>query len=232
MQSDISQSGQLYAVLGWLEKNRKQIISSAVILTVVGIIVAFVLWRNQQKEIAAGEAVSAMTLSATQGNVKAADWLKVAAETSGTGAGARALLTAAGDQFVDGKIADAQASFQKFLTEYDGSALTAQAKYGIAVCLLAQGKTNEALPAFKEIVDRFASANVVTPAKYSLAQLYQAGGKLEQARDLYMDLAHDPQNTYGSEAMNQLNELFKANPKLRPSPAAAAPVAPAITPAK
>jgi predicted negative regulator of RcsB-dependent stress response len=232
MESEQTHSGDLYSLLGWLDKNRKQIISTAVIVAIVGVIVAFFVWRKSEKEIAAGEAISALMLSGSHEAPKADALLKVANENPGTDAGARALLAAAGLTFADGKTADAQNLFQKFLTDYEGNSLTPQAKLGIAACLEASGKTNEALSAFKEVVDRFVGENTATPAKFSLARLYEAQGKLEQARDLYMDLARDAQSTFGTEAISRLTAIIQAHPELRPGAAMATTNAPATLPAQ
>jgi TolA-binding protein len=159
--------------------------------------------------------------------------LKVANDSAGTDAGARALLTAAGKQFVDGKTDEAKASFQRFIADYPESVLIAQAKYGIAVCLDAQGKTSEAATAFKEVVDRYAGENTTMPAKFALARIYEADGKLEQARDYYLDIARDGRSTFGMEAGSRLTALIQKHPNLRPvAPAAVnrTSVAPAATP--
>lgn len=232
MESENKQSGDLYALLGWLEKNRNQIIIGAVVLIVVGIVVAFISWRKTEKEIAAGQALSAVLLTGTTTGASADALLKVANDNAGTDAAARALLSAAGQQFVDGKTDDAKVSFQRFAAEYPENPLMSQAKYGIAVCLEAQGKSSDAAVAFKEVVDRYAGENTTVPAKFSLARIYEDDGKLEQARDYYMDIARDGRNTFGMEAASRLNALFQKNPKLRPSAGESTMNRTTVTPAK
>lgn len=232
MESQIANPGQLYAVLGWLEKNRKQIIAVLAVLIVGVGVWWYAKCAGEAKELAAGEALSSVMLAAPQGSPPAADaLLKVANDNAGTDAGARALLTAAGQQFANGKTDDSLASFRRFMTEYDGSPLTPQAKLGVATCLQAQGKTAEATAAYKEIVDRYASANTVTPAKFALARLYEADGKLEQARDYYLELASDSQSSIGSDAYSRLTDLIQKHPNLRPQPTPA-PNATPVTPSK
>ena len=150
--------------------------------------------------------------------------LKVADDYSGTAASARALLVAAGQLFESGKVAEAQAGFEKFVGQYSGHPLMSQAKLGIAVCLHSQGKTNEAAVAFKEVVDRFTGEQTATPAKFYLASLYEAQGKPEMARDLFMDLARTSQTTFGQQAMARLNDMFQKNPQLRPGAVSPPPV--------
>ena len=216
MDSDIASTGQLYSLLGWVDKNRKQIISGAVIVVIAGVLVGFLNWRSKERRIEAGEKLSALMAEAGRDGVKSDVLLKLANDYPGTATGARALLMSAGQLFAEGKVAEAQAAFEKFLKDYDGDPLFAQAKLGIAVCLDVQGKTTEATTAFKEVVDRFPNENTVTPAKFNLAALYEAQGKTEQARDLYLDLTRDPQSTFGSESIARLTAMFQKNPALRP----------------
>lgn len=212
----------MYSLLAWFEKNRKQIISAVVLLILVGIVVAFMQWRGEQKAIAAGEALSAVLMEGKGAKVSSDSLLKVAADNAGTVAGGRALLMAAGQLFADGNVDGAQKQFQNFLTEYAGSPLTPQAKLGDAACLEAQGKNADAIIAFKEVVDRFGEANTRSHAKFSLARLNEAGGKLEQARDQYMELVQESQreaqrnsqSTFGPEAFGRLNDLMQKHPEL------------------
>lgn len=215
MESENTQSGDLYTLLGWLEKNKKMVIGVAVALVLVGIIYFYYDYRKSQNAIEAGQELSAAVLAS--GGASTDALLKVANDNAGTDAAARALLTAAGKQFVDGKIDDAKASFQRFISEYPESPLMSQAKYGVAVCLDAQGKTSEATTAFKEVMDRYAGENTTMPAKFALARIYEADGKLEQARDYYMDLARDGRNTFGMEAGTRVTALLQKHPNLRPT---------------
>jgi predicted negative regulator of RcsB-dependent stress response len=217
MESENKQSGDLYTLLGWLEKNRNQVITGVVVVILAGIIYFYFDYRKSERAVEAGQQLSAALLTGTTGGPSADALLKVANDNAGTDAGARALLTAAGKQFVDGKIDDAKASFQRFVSEYPESPLMNQAKYGIAVCLDTQGKGSEAATAFKEVMDRYAGENTTAPSKFALARIYEADGKLEQARDYYMDLARDGRNTFGMEAGSRVMALFQKHPNLRPT---------------
>ena len=217
MESEIKQSGDLYALLGWLDKNKNQVITGGVVIVLAGIAYFYFDWRKSEKQVEAGQALSAALLTGSSNGASAEALLKVANDNSGTDAAARALLSAAGKQFIDGKTDDAKASFQRFVTDYPENVLMAQAKYGIAVCLETQGQSSNAAVAFKEVVDRYAGENTTVPAKFSLARIYEAEGKLEQARDNYLDIARDGRNTFGMEAASRLNALFQKHPNLRPS---------------
>jgi predicted negative regulator of RcsB-dependent stress response len=229
MESDIAHTGQLYSFLGWLDKNRRQIISTSIVLALVGIVIAFVVWRNDQKEVAAGEALSSVMLAGNTAGDPIAALRKVASDYPGTDAAARALLAAAGQSFVQGKVAEAESLFRQFLAECSGNPLTPQAKFGVAACLDAEGKTNEAINAYKEVADRFNGENTSAPARLALGRLYESQGKLEQARDLYLKLAGESAGLIGTEAGDRLTDLFQKRPDLRPHTGALG--APAIAPA-
>jgi predicted negative regulator of RcsB-dependent stress response len=240
MESENTQSTDLYTLLAWFEKNRKQIISAIVIVIVVGIVIAFVQWNREQKEIAAGEALSAVVMTGNSSKPSADSLLKVAADNAGTVAAGRALLMAAGQMFTDGNVDGAQKNFQKFLTDYAGSPLTPQAKLGVAACLEAQGKKAEAIAAFKEVADRFGEANTRTHAKFSLARLNETEGKLELARDQYIELMQEAQresqrnsqSTFGPEAFGRLSDLMQKHPELakQSAPPTTTQVVPAANP--
>lgn len=236
MESENTQSTDLYSLLAWFEKNRKQIISAVVIVILIGIVIAYSQWRREQKEIAAGEALSAIVLAGNNSRPSSDSLLKVAEDNAGTVAAGRALLMAAGQLFADGNVDGAQKQFQKFLTDYEGSPLTPQAKLGAGACLEAQGKNAEAIAAFREVADRFGEANTRSHAKFSMARLNEADGKLEQARDQYMELVteaqresqRNSQSTFGPEAFGRLNDLMQKHPELAKQPVTATPsVAPA-----
>lgn len=221
MQAEQTHSGDLYTLLGWLDQNRKQLITGATIVVLVGIVVAFFVWQRGAREVQAGEALSALLASGgATGGVSSDSLLKLAADHGGTAAAARAQLAAAGQLFTEGKYADAQTQFQKFLANYSDSPLATQASLGAAASLEAQSKTAEAIAAYKGIAERKQDVAAAAQAKFSLARLYQADGKLAMARDLYMELASDPNSLSGSEAQGKLSELLRQHPDLRPAPAA------------
>ncbi|MEY4385319.1 MAG: hypothetical protein RLY20_602 [Verrucomicrobiota bacterium] len=236
MESENTQSGDIYTVLGWLEKNRKNLITAVVVIILVGVGVSYYNWRKTEGQIIAGEALSSVLMANLGTNVSANSLLSVANSHAGTEAGSRALLAAATQQFVDGKVSDAQASFARFISDYPESTLIAQAKYGLAVCIESQGKTAEAITAYKEVVDRYAEDNTRPSGKLALGRLYEADGKLELARDSYMDIARDSRSAVGMEAQTRLLGLLQKHPELQPkAPETSAPraaIAPSAAPAK
>jgi TolA-binding protein len=216
----------------WFEANKKQTLWGTGGLVVVGLIVAFVLYRQDEADVAAGEALSNVALpqmtGASRGETAEA-YLKVAAAHPGSRAGARALLLAAGGLFVEGKYDEAKAQFERFNREYSDSAFRGEALLGIAACLDAQGKTNEATAAYKDLVDRRPTDYVLPQARFALARLYEAQNKPELARNLFEEVERsNPYGSLGSEAGIRLEELKIKYPNLAapvmPTPTNAAPI--------
>ena len=116
MESDAGQIPISHKALAWFEANKKQTLTGAGVLLVVGVIVAFFLYHQNEAQIAASEALSMVAMPQLTGAGARADtveaYLKVAATYPNSGAGARALLMAAGGLFVDGKYDDAKAKFE------------------------------------------------------------------------------------------------------------------------
>ena len=64
MESENTQSGDLYTVLGWLEKNRRNLIIAVVAVILAGIAYYYANWRREQGQITAGETMSSLYMSA------------------------------------------------------------------------------------------------------------------------------------------------------------------------
>jgi predicted negative regulator of RcsB-dependent stress response len=222
MEAQQTHSGDVYDLLGWLDKNRDWLIKLGAALIVVGVIVSYLVWRKGAREIEAGEQLTALLASSAGAPVSAESLLKVAGDFAGTAAGARAQLAAAGQYFSEGKYADAQTQFQQFISVYAENPLAPQASLGVAASLEAQQKNAEASAAYKAIADRKQDMAAATAARFGLARLLITEGKLAAARDLYLELANDQYSMAGSEAASKLAELIQQHPELRP-------VAPAAT---
>jgi TolA-binding protein len=240
MQSEVHQLSQMDQLLVWFDKNKKQATWGALAVALIGLAVGLYVWRENEVQNAANEALSKVLASATPTQGVGTDaLLKVASDHAGTEAAKRAVLMAAGDYFDQGKYKEAQAQFDRFLRDYRESPFSPQALLGVAACKDALGMTNDAVNAYKDIADRHGSDSIAPQAKLALARLYEAQGKLELARDYYMQVAQaDPNGAIGSDANMSLAELFSKNPNLIPQRAApmtaplAAPAAPAAAPAK
>ncbi len=203
--------------LAWFEANKKQVAWGAGIITVVGLIVAYYVWSQREKQISAGQAltnVMAAPLSSGGQPESAEAYLKVAADRSGTGAGARALLAAGGVLFDQGKYAEAQTQFQKFSREYPDNPFRSQALLGVAAALDAQAKLDEAARAYKDLIDRHPGDVVVPQAKFALARIYESQNRFKEARDLYEDVGRTQgYSSLGNEAGMKAEELRSKLPQ-------------------
>jgi tetratricopeptide (TPR) repeat protein len=227
MESEVAQIPLWQQAWAWFETNKKQALWGAGVVLAVGLVVAFVLYRRNENQVAASEALSSVPAqqrgSAAQGDLAEA-YLKVAAAYPNTRAGSRALLFAGTSLFVGGKYAEARTQFERFNREYTSSPFRGEALLGIAACLNAEGKTNEAVAAYKDVIDRRLSEYALPEARFALGCLYEAQHKPELARNMFEDVErNNPYGSLGSEAGMRLEELKQKYPSL------AIPVAPPPT---
>jgi tetratricopeptide (TPR) repeat protein len=227
MESEAAQIPLWQQAWAWFETNKKPALWGAGAVVVIGLIVAFVLYRSNEADIAASEALSNVTLpgatGASRGDTVNA-FLKVAATYPNSRAGARALLLAAANLFADGKYPEAKAQFERFTREYASSPFRGEALLGIASCLNAQGNTAEAVTAYKDLIDRRLSEYVLPQARFALGCCYEAQNKPELARNLFEEVErNNPSSSLGSEAGMRLEELKLKYPNL------AIPAAPPMT---
>jgi TolA-binding protein len=207
----------------WYETNKQQAQLAILILVLLGIGVGYFLWHNSEKDVASGEALTAVSLSQagpggmSRGGAEDA-LLKVANDYPNSKAGARALLLAAGNLFVDGKYDQAKTQFEKFTRDYRESPFIGEALLGIAACLDAQNNQTEATAAYKNLVEHHPGDTSVPQAKFALGRLYEAQGKPEQAKAMYEDVERVEQGTsMGSEAGMRIEELKRKFPSLAPA---------------
>jgi TolA-binding protein len=207
----------------WFEANLKRLAFGVVFVVIAVFVFSFYSYRQSQGEIAAGQALTQVSVSNT-GSELAEACLKIAADYSGTLAGQRALLQGATALFVSGKYADAQTQFQKFLDAYPDNFLAPQAALGVAASLDAQGKTDLAVSAYQHAAGQSSDVNVVASAKFALAHLEEARGKLAEASKLYEEVARSfPNSSMGNEAGLRAMELKIKSPAAPTAPAAVAP---------
>jgi len=102
----------------WFEANKQQALWAPGGVLVLGVIVAFFLYRQNEADVAASEALSSVSMPQLAGAGSRTDpaeaYLKVAAAYPNSRAGARAMLLAAGSLFVEGKYPDAKTQFERF----------------------------------------------------------------------------------------------------------------------
>jgi outer membrane protein assembly factor BamD (BamD/ComL family) len=207
-------------LLAWYEENKQQAMLGALIVILLAIGLGFFFWRTNEKDVASGQALTAVTLSYTgQGGALrsgASDQLlKVANDYPGSKAGSRALLLAAGNLYVDGKYDECRKQFERFTREYKDSTFMGEALLGIASSYDAQSKTNEAVTAYKNLVEHHPGDPAVPQAKLALGRLYAATGKPEQAKTMFEDVERgEPGTTLSSEASLRLEDLHQKFPNL------------------
>jgi predicted negative regulator of RcsB-dependent stress response len=238
MSSEIAQSSEFYKLVAWVDANRKRIAWIGGIIVAVVLAVSFYFWNKDQQEVKAAQALSALELrnSSSPGDAAVADgYLKLAAENPNTAAAARALLTGAGLLFDAGKFKEAQAQFEKFLSDYSDNPLSAQAALGVAASLEAKGSIADAITRYSEVIQRHPNDPSVNQAKVALARLYVTQNKPEQAFKIYDELARNggmnSGDSWSAEAAIQREELLDKYPNLRPPAPKPAAVAPAVSPA-
>jgi TolA-binding protein len=216
----------LFKLWPWFEANLKRLAYGAALVIIAVFVFLFYSYRQNQSEIAAGQALTQATVSST-GNELAGACLKIAADYSGTIAGQRALLQGAAALFTSGQYGDAQTQFQKFLDTYPDNFFTPQAALGVAASLDAQGKTDLAASAYQKAAGQTSDESVVASAKFALARLDEAQGKFADAQKLYADVARAyPNSPVSSEAGMRAMELKTKSPT---APAASASAAAPFT---
>jgi TolA-binding protein len=199
MQSQDTATVYLFKVWPWIEANIKRIGFGAAFLAILIFLMAFYSWRQNQKEILAGKALTQIIVSPNDQSADA--YFKVAADYSATLAGQRAFLQGAAALFAAGKFSDAQTQFQKFLDTYPDSAFTSQANLGVAASLDAQGKLDLAAAAYQRVRSGSSDTPTVNAAKFATARIDEQQGRISDALNLYADIARsNPNNSLGSEA--------------------------------
>ena len=217
MQQTVGELPVMDQAWAWLMVNKKQVLWGAGAVLVVGSALGFYLWRKQEVEVSASNALSRVeALAAMPGRThveSADDYLKVVSEHAGTGAAERALLQAGAVLFAQAKYAEAQTQFQRFSKEYPDSSLRGQALLGNAACFDALAKPDEAAAAYKSTFEQRPGEAAAAQARYGLARIYEAQGKLDQARPLYEEVARtEPNSTIGNEAGLKAEELRAKSP--------------------
>ena len=224
MESEAPPSAAFYNFLGWLNANKKPVGLAIVAVAAVVGLVFFRNWQKEQNEIAAAEALSNIRLPYNAGEIPPpgtdAAFLKVAGAYPKTSAGAHALLLAGSTFFAEGKYAEAQAQFEKFLGEHGDSPWASHANYGLATSLDAQNKTNDAIAKYEAFIKSYPVDPATDQARLGVARLYEQSGKEAQAVEIYdkmLKAAMNNPNGYNQtvmEAQEHLKELYKKNPAL------------------
>jgi predicted negative regulator of RcsB-dependent stress response len=192
----------------WLDANKNRVMGIAIALIVLFGGWAFFGWQREQKESAAGEALSQLLMPTAPLADPANAFLQLADKYAGTTAANRARLQGAAALFSTGHYADAQAQFQKFLDENSNSPLSATAALGVAASLEAQNKLDLAAIAYQKITSNYADSAVSLIAKFALGRIAESQGRLTEAASDYEAVARVNNGTsLASEAGLRLMEI-------------------------
>ena len=218
----------------WLEKNRNALIGAGVALIAAAGIWYYVTTQRAQSEIDAGQALTALLVSpeANASSSELATELGVlAGKFSGTAAGRRAQLQAAGALFDAGNYAEAQTQFQKCLNDDPTGPYAATAELGIATCMEAQNQLDQAATAYQRVVSGYSSSTCVAQAELALGRLAEQQNRLNEAMDYYgKAVSASLAGTVRNEASMRAEELREKLAAAAPKPAAATtPAAPATS---
>ena len=206
-----------------IEANKNKIATGAAIVVGVVAIISFSIWRHDQNQIDAGEALT-QNLIAMPPNSDASQvanaYFAVAQQYPGTPAGSRSLLEGAAAQFAAGKYTDAQSYFQQFLDAHPDDEFSGDAALGVAKCLEAEGKINDAQGAYQRVINDFPTSSAVVPAKFALGQLNVQAKNYADAFRLFQEVAQAaPYSALANEAEQYAYELrskIPAPPSMTP----------------
>lgn len=219
MEAEATKSGGIIQLQAWLEKNKKRILMAGggVLLAVL----ALVAYANlqAQREMSAARALSEVRAdrqpdgSLTPGTAEA--YMHVANEYAGTRAGARALLLAAGHNFVQRNYEQSQSQFEEFLRRYPDSSFASQALLGVAANLDARQQTDLAIAKYEEVRRVHPNQPASDQAHFALARLYEDADRLEEAYAIYEEIvATHAGSGMGAEAGMRLEDLKERHPEL------------------
>jgi TolA-binding protein len=222
MESEAGHLPLAHQAWAWFEANRKQALMGAGVLVVLGAIISFYIYQQNQQEQAAAEALSSVAIPALSGGKGLPDpapaYLKVAADYPKSQAAARAVLLAAGALFTEGKYTESKAQFDRFTRDYGNNPLMGEALLGSAACLDALGKTNEALTAYSDLVRRHPGESVIPQARFALARLYESQNDVQKARSEFEEVARaNPYSSLASAARIRVEEINMKYPNLVPT---------------
>lgn len=226
MQSQDTETLVYFKLVPALVANKNRIIGGLVAVVAVILLVLFLSWQKDQKEVNAGQVFSQLWVSAQTGAAPATlagQYLKIAEDYPNTQTAQRALLQGAAILFAAGNYADALTQFQKFADAYPNSTLLSTAMLGIASSLEAQGKADGAQDAYHKVLNTYTDPVSQLTAKFALARIDEQQGKPADALRYYQEIAHAaPNSALGQQANLKAVELAAMLPK---APSAPAPVA-------
>jgi TolA-binding protein len=213
----------LEAQVFWL-RYRKELAALLIIVLLAAIGVAGWKLYQERRETAAAEAFGAAKT--------AAEYEGVIDHYGDTPAAAAAYLLLADEQRKNGKLAEANATLQRFLEKFPRHELASTARMSIAGNLEALGKQDEAMAVYQQIVSVNPDSFNAPSALLAQAKILQAEGRSEEARRVCENLITQSQTRFGRSyaAMEATQLLATLKPPPSAAPKASAPASPSSTP--
>jgi len=164
--------------LFWQQHGRK-IVWGVVAVLAIGVIIVQMQRQASEHE---SEAATRLALATDPGVL-----MQLAHESQGKTLGAQALLRLAELHSQAGRLVEAQAAYQEFLTVYPHHPLADAAQLGQAATMETAGKLEEAKARYLQLAFKF-NGYAVVPAKLGAARCAEALGQGKEARQLYEEL--------------------------------------------
>jgi len=238
MDNEAKHGGDLYALVAWADKNRKQLLWTVGTLIALGAAVGLYFMHKDSREASANAAFCALKLPIPGRDMPtaamAAQFAQVADEYPDTSGGARAMMAAAGIYFEAGEFEKARTMFQTLLAEHPNFPLANEAAIGVAVSLEAEGKFAEATARYEEIAHQGTQDSTWPQTRSALARLYTQQSHPDRALEMYKEMLQARSgDSWTMEAQVQVRELLDKYPSLRqqlapPTPPAAPATAPVL----
>ncbi len=212
MQTQDAATMAVFKLWPWIETNWRRLAIGAGVVAAVVVLVSFRSWDRAQNEVAAGVALTQVSLTVaanTTASQLADSYLNVAHSHPGTLASERALLQAAATLFEASRYDEAQTQFQNYLDAHPNGLFAVTARFGLAASFEAQGKMDLAFAAYEKVSTDSSDAMTLAAAKFALGRLNEQQGKLAEAVDNYTDVARtlNPNSSLASEASMHASEL-------------------------
>jgi predicted negative regulator of RcsB-dependent stress response len=218
----------------WLEANKNRLIGGLVAIILLSGVWYYIQSQRAQKEVDAGEALTSLLMDSTANkddSQMAGALEQLAAKYSGTAAGKRAQLQAAGAQFEAGNYPEAEAQFKKYLDANPTDPLAASAELGLGASLEAQNQLDAAAAAYQRVVSVFSASSSVQPAQFALGRIAEQQKKYTEAMNYYDDAAHTALGgTLAQEAAMRAADLKARIAATAAKPAAQAAPKPLVVP--
>ena len=208
--SDAALDAQVF----WV-RHRREVIAALIVFLVVLIAIAGWRFARERRE---GAASAAFAASKTAGNYQ-----QIINRFDGTAAAADAYLLLAEDQRKTGKLADANATLQRFIDKFPRHELVSTARMSMAANLDAMGKHDEAVAAYPQIASTYPGSFTAPLALVAEAQVLQFQNREQDARRVCETVMTQYGRTYAAAEAAQMLRTLKPPPTPAPGATAAQP---------